>query len=316
MEQDTIFNGVERAGFSGVTPTHYSALEHLQAAVRCVKAHMSSAILHSYPQYARFSTVWNRRKEHDRMWEALKGPNRMHELWARAKAREDNIWHEDVDALCEELGDWYRDYRAETLQGICKLERALQRDAMRGLPDSCALPPGHPADGEGAGENQLLTDGQRAAGVVRPRGAGDRGRLGGDVMGEGGGSGWAFGQGLGGGGGAGVAGASAGEGSLAGLEGYYTGLDAAGAAGHGGEVEGDGQAREAREAARLQNAKVCGALATSVSYLQQPLQGPLEFPVCVCPVLSLADIRSPDPPGIIPTRTRAEAADGSAGERC
>ena len=33
-EPDTIINGVEDYGYTGVTATHHSALEHLQVAVR------------------------------------------------------------------------------------------------------------------------------------------------------------------------------------------------------------------------------------------------------------------------------------------
>lgn len=35
-EPDTIINGVEDYGYTGVTATHHSALEHLQVAVRFV----------------------------------------------------------------------------------------------------------------------------------------------------------------------------------------------------------------------------------------------------------------------------------------
>ena len=66
-----------------------------------MKALFSTALIETFPQYQAYSTEWNKRRQFDEAYEAVKGPNRLHEWWAKAVARQDDIWNEDVDALCE-----------------------------------------------------------------------------------------------------------------------------------------------------------------------------------------------------------------------
>jgi hypothetical protein len=249
LESDILIDGVERTGVTGVTATHFSALEHLQTVVGIVKEHMSAAIIQTFPRYQHCSTEWNKRRQFDEAYERCKGPNRLHELWARVASREDDIWNEDVDALCDEVGEWYRDFHAETLRGVARLEQKYKKEAQlaaEGLADTCAPPPDHPVSACTPLDSPHLRHcvGEQGppaahtlAEITSPQ-ASSRAAASGCAEGE-------EARGLRAHGAADAAGASmsevCGKGSLEGCEKYYT----------GGGVEGD----ETAEEKRLENAK-------------------------------------------------------------
>ena len=144
--------------------TIQSNFDFMQHVVFNAKTAACDALLNAFPLFENYTTVRNNHMRWQKEWHLLKGD--MPDFSDRAAVDQEDLHTENVDELCAELGEWYRDYRKQNLELIAKREAHGEGegdDGPKGPVDTCAEPPTAPNDSSLEIARRMMRDAARDA---------------------------------------------------------------------------------------------------------------------------------------------------------
>lgn len=121
--------------------TVQSNFDFMQHIIFNARTAMSDALMHAFPDFDNYTTVVNHHQRWQKEYLRIKPLHERINMSDVALMNEDDIYTENVDEICEQLGEWYRDYRQENLELLAKIREGRDQVPSHRV-DTCEEPPG------------------------------------------------------------------------------------------------------------------------------------------------------------------------------